>query len=41
MTSHIPRKRFGQNFLQDQSVISDIINSVSPRKGDVLVEIGP
>lgn len=40
-SSHIPRKRFGQNFLQDQSVINDIINSVSPKKGDVLVEIGP
>jgi 16S rRNA (adenine1518-N6/adenine1519-N6)-dimethyltransferase len=41
MKPHIPRKRFGQNFLQDQGVIADIINAVSPQTGDVIVEIGP
>lgn len=38
---HIPRKRFGQNFLQDQGVIQDIVRAVDPRRGDNLVEIGP
>lgn len=41
MRTHIPRKRFGQNFLQDQGVIADILNAVSPENGDVFVEIGP
>ncbi|MBE9610570.1 16S rRNA (adenine(1518)-N(6)/adenine(1519)-N(6))-dimethyltransferase RsmA [Chitinilyticum piscinae] len=39
--SHIPRKRFGQNFLQDQGVIADIINATDPQSGDVIIEIGP
>ncbi|AOY00533.1 16S rRNA (adenine(1518)-N(6)/adenine(1519)-N(6))-dimethyltransferase RsmA [Jeongeupia sp. USM3] len=39
--SHIPRKRFGQNFLQDQGVIHGIIAAIDPRPGDVVVEIGP
>ncbi|UXY15030.1 16S rRNA (adenine(1518)-N(6)/adenine(1519)-N(6))-dimethyltransferase RsmA [Chitiniphilus purpureus] len=39
--THIPRKRFGQNFLQDQGVIADIVNAVDPDGDDVLVEIGP
>ncbi|WP_255992161.1 16S rRNA (adenine(1518)-N(6)/adenine(1519)-N(6))-dimethyltransferase RsmA [Chitinolyticbacter albus] len=39
--SHIPRKRFGQNFLQDQGVIADIVNAVSPHPGEAVVEIGP
>lgn len=38
---HIPRKRFGQNFLQDQTVISEIINAVNPDKNDIIIEIGP
>ncbi|MBS1155627.1 MAG: rRNA methyltransferase [Proteobacteria bacterium] len=41
MKAHIPRKRFGQNFLQDQGVIADILNAVSPEPGDVFIEIGP
>ncbi len=41
MKPHIPRKRFGQNFLQDQGVIADILGAVSPQTGDVFVEIGP
>lgn len=41
MKSHIPRKRFGQNFLHDQGVIADILNAVSPQNGDTFVEIGP
>lgn len=38
---HIPRKRFGQNFLQDQGVIHSIIDAVNPLSGDTLIEIGP
>lgn len=38
---HIPRKRFGQNFLVDEGVIDSIITAVAPRHGDNLVEIGP
>ena len=40
---HYPkaRKRFGQNFLQDQSVIDDIIAAIDPQNGQHLVEIGP
>lgn len=39
--SHRPRKRFGQNFLHDQSVIERILACVDPRPGQRLVEIGP
>jgi len=39
--SHRPRKRFGQNFLHDQSVIERILDCVDPRPGQRLVEIGP
>ncbi|WP_019139473.1 16S rRNA (adenine(1518)-N(6)/adenine(1519)-N(6))-dimethyltransferase RsmA [Noviherbaspirillum massiliense] len=38
---HIPRKRFGQNFLTDQSVLHDIIRTIDPKPADVMVEIGP
>ncbi|MBL0729481.1 16S rRNA (adenine(1518)-N(6)/adenine(1519)-N(6))-dimethyltransferase RsmA [Piscinibacter sp. HJYY11] len=38
---HIPRKRFGQHFLADESVIDGIVDAIDPRPGDALVEIGP
>ena len=38
---HIPRKRFGQNFLTDQNVLSEIIRVIAPAAGDNMVEIGP
>jgi 16S rRNA (adenine1518-N6/adenine1519-N6)-dimethyltransferase len=38
---HIPRKRFGQNFLTDQAVLHDIIRAINPQPDDVMVEIGP
>ncbi|MBS1169380.1 MAG: rsmA [Burkholderiaceae bacterium] len=38
---HIPRKRFGQNFLTDQTVLHDIISLIAPKPGDAMVEIGP
>ena len=34
-------KRFGQHFLTDKSVLAAIVDSVSPRTGDMIVEIGP
>lgn len=41
MKEHKARKRFGQNFLQDTRIISDIVNSVRPQPGDTVIEIGP
>ena len=38
---HLPRRRFGQNFLIDRSVIDRIVAAIAPRAGDVVVEIGP
>lgn len=38
---HIPRKRFGQNFLTDQNVIHEIIRVIAPSAHDTMVEIGP
>lgn len=38
---HKARKRFGQNFLQDQGVIRRIVRGISPRTSDHMVEIGP
>jgi 16S rRNA (adenine1518-N6/adenine1519-N6)-dimethyltransferase len=38
---HRARKRFSQNFLIDGSIIADIVAAVSPRAGDLMVEIGP
>jgi 16S rRNA (adenine1518-N6/adenine1519-N6)-dimethyltransferase len=38
---HIPRKRFGQNFLIDDGIIAGIISVIMPRRSDNLVEIGP
>lgn len=38
---HQPRKRFGQNFLHDQSIIGQIIDHIQAKPQDCLVEIGP
>ena len=38
---HQPRKRFGQHFLHDPSVIERILQVVAPIPGERLVEIGP
>ncbi|MGJ8688237.1 MAG: 16S rRNA (adenine(1518)-N(6)/adenine(1519)-N(6))-dimethyltransferase RsmA [Gammaproteobacteria bacterium] len=38
---HQARKRFGQNFLQDQNIILKILQSIRPTDTDHLVEIGP
>ena len=39
--SHKARKRFGQNFLNDRQVIERIVSTISPKKKDDIVEIGP
>ena len=38
---HIARKRFGQHFLTDASVLGAIVDVIDPRPGQALVEIGP
>lgn len=38
---HTARKRFGQNFLVDDSIIHAIVAAIGPRPGDTVVEIGP
>ena len=38
---HVPRKRFGQNFLTDEAVIADIIAAIAPQPADRMIEIGP
>ena len=38
---HIARKRFGQHFLNDASVIEAIVSEIAPQQGDTMVEIGP
>ncbi len=37
----IPKKRFGQNFLQDSAIIAQIIQAIAPQSSDHLVEVGP
>lgn len=39
--NHIPRKRFGQNFLHDAHVIDKILAAIAPQPGQDLIEIGP
>ncbi|NWF88637.1 MAG: ribosomal RNA small subunit methyltransferase A [Ignavibacteriaceae bacterium] len=41
MKSKYPLKRFGQNYLRDENIIRKIINEISPKTGDVILEIGP
>jgi len=38
---HVARKRFGQNFLTDNHVLTDIIDAIGPQRGQTMVEIGP
>ncbi|MGZ8095139.1 MAG: 16S rRNA (adenine(1518)-N(6)/adenine(1519)-N(6))-dimethyltransferase RsmA [Methylosarcina sp.] len=39
--THTPRKRFGQNFLHDPTVIQHIISAIQAKPGEHWVEIGP
>ncbi len=38
---HSPRKRFGQNFLQNRHVIDEILRAINPQSKDNVLEIGP
>ena len=38
---HTARKRFGQHFLADASVLDAIVSEIDPKPGESLVEIGP
>lgn len=38
---HIPRKRFGQNFLSDPDIIRSLVEAIRPQPDDLMVEIGP
>jgi 16S rRNA (adenine1518-N6/adenine1519-N6)-dimethyltransferase len=39
--AHVTKKRFGQHFLHDKNILRRIVEAVSPRPGDRIVEIGP
>ena len=39
--SHQARKRFGQNFLVDNQIVNRIVATISPKKSDNIIEIGP
>ena len=41
MHNHRPRKRFGQHFLHDDSVVARIVRAIGAKPGDHVVEIGP
>jgi len=41
VVNHIPRKRFGQHFLSDRAMVEAIVDTIDPRPGQALVEIGP
>lgn len=40
-SGHIARKRFGQHFLVDGTVIDAIVAAIAPQPGQAMVEIGP
>ena len=41
LRDHTPRKRFGQHFLTDGTVIEVIVRAIAPLPGQRMVEIGP
>ena len=38
---HVAKKRFGQNFLTDQSIVNSLIDAINPLQNQTIVEIGP
>ena len=38
---HQAKKRFGQNFLNNEAIISNIVDAINPEPGENLIEIGP
>ena len=41
MTDFNYKKKYGQNFLQNEQVIDEIVNTISPCEDDLIIEIGP
>jgi 16S rRNA (adenine1518-N6/adenine1519-N6)-dimethyltransferase len=41
LSSHRPRKRFGQHFLHDPGVLARLVDAIGVAKNDFVVEIGP
>lgn len=41
MNYKIPLKRFGQHYLKDDNIVTKIIDEISPKPTDLIVEIGP
>jgi 16S rRNA (adenine1518-N6/adenine1519-N6)-dimethyltransferase len=39
--AHFPRKRFGQHFLADRTVLKRIVDAIEPQPGQFILEIGP
>jgi len=35
------KKRYGQNFLQSEEIINKIVESIHPKKDDLIIEVGP
>lgn len=35
------KKKYGQNFLQNESIAEEIVNSIKPNINDLIIEIGP
>lgn len=38
---HRAKKRFGQNFLVDQHIITSLVQAINPQETETLIEIGP
>lgn len=41
MKDHAPRKRFGQHFLTDTSLVDRMVRAIAPTDDEIVVEIGP
>jgi 16S rRNA (adenine1518-N6/adenine1519-N6)-dimethyltransferase len=41
LSSHRPRKRFGQHFLHERGILERIVEALAPADDDFIVEIGP
>lgn len=41
MKEHIFKKKYGQNFLNDQGILQKIYTSINPNPNDLIIEVGP
>jgi 16S rRNA (adenine1518-N6/adenine1519-N6)-dimethyltransferase len=41
LKNKVPKKRFGQHFLNDPNILNKILNEVNPKSDDFVLEIGP